>query len=105
MNNMIAVISTGGKQYVVKEGEELMVEKLEAEQGAQVSFKVMLLAEEDGSKVELGAPLLDKKVTAEVVEQGRARKVSVVKFKPKVRYKKRVGHRQPYTKVKIKKIG
>ncbi|MBU0540565.1 50S ribosomal protein L21 [Patescibacteria group bacterium] len=102
---MIAVISTGGKQYVVKEGEELKVEKLEAEQGAQVSFEVMLVAEEDGSKVEIGSPFLDKKVTAEVMEQGRARKVSVVKFKPKVRYKKRVGHRQAYTKVKINKIG
>jgi len=101
---MFAVIKTGGKQYLAKEGDVLTVEKLDVEAGKPVEFEVMLLAEEDGSNVELGAPLLAKKATGEVVSHGRAKKISVVKYKPKVRYRKRVGHRQPFTKVKITKI-
>jgi len=101
---MFAVIKTGGKQYVVKEGDVLKIESLAAEKGGTVSFEVMLVAEPDGSKVEIGAPTLDRKAEAEVLEHGRGKKISVVKYKPKVRYKKRVGHRQNFTKVKIKKI-
>lgn len=101
---MIAVISTGGKQYVVKEGDILKIESLKADKGASVSFDVLLLAEADGSKLEVGAPKLDKKVSAEVLEHGRGMKISVVKYKPKVRYRKRVGHRQNFTRVKIAKI-
>lgn len=103
---MIAVIATGGKQYLVKEGENLKIEKIKGEKGDAVVFdKVLLIAEEDGSKCEIGAPHLSSTVTAELLEQGRADKISVVKYKAKVRYKKRVGHRQPFTKVKITKIG
>lgn len=101
---MFAVIATGGKQYLVKEGDVLQIEKLPVEAGQTVQFDVLLTAEEDGSKVEIGVPTLSAKVSAEVIEQGRAKKISVVKYKPKVRYRKRVGHRQPYTKVKITKI-
>ncbi len=99
---MIAVIKTGGKQYLVKEGEVLNIEKLDAKQGETVSFEVLLAAE--GDKVEIGTPITSKKATAEVVEQGRAKKIEVVKYKPKSRYSRRRGHRQPYTKVKITKI-
>lgn len=102
---MIAVIATGGKQYLVKEGDTLKIEKLEAEKGATVTLPVLLVAEADGSTVKIGAPQLSNTVSAEVVEHGLGEKISVVKYKPKVRYKKRVGHRQPFTKIKIAKIG
>ncbi|MBU2613372.1 50S ribosomal protein L21 [Patescibacteria group bacterium] len=101
---MIAVIKTGGKQYVVKEGDELKIEKLTAGKGEDVSLEVLLVAESDGSKVDIGAPSLDRTVTAEVVAHGRSKKVEVVKYKPKVRYKKRTGHRQEFTKIKVKNI-
>lgn len=99
---MIAVIKTGGKQYVVKEGDVLKIEKLEAKPGEEISLEVMLRA--DGDKVEIGAPLLSGQAKAEVVEQGRADKIDVVKYKAKSRYNRRVGHRQLFTKVKIKSI-
>lgn len=101
---MFAVIKTGGKQYVVKEGDVLKVEKLEAEQGKAVSFEVLLMGEADGSVVEIGMPVLSSQVSAEVVEHGRGAKIEVVKYKAKSRYRRRVGHRQPFTKVKIGKI-
>lgn len=99
---MIAVIQTGGKQYLVKPGDMLKVEKLAKNAGEQVSFDVLMTADESG--VKLGQPTLGAKVTAEVVAQGRAQKVEVVKYKAKSRYTRRVGHRQPFTSVKITKI-
>jgi large subunit ribosomal protein L21 len=99
---MIAVIKTGGKQYLVKEGDVLNVEKLDLKQGEQAKFEVMLKI--DGDKLEIGAPTLSGVVTAEVLEQGRAPKIEIVKYKAKSRYTRRVGHRQPFTKVKIGKI-
>lgn len=101
---MFAVIKTGGKQYVVQEGDVITVEKLEAEVGGPVSFEVMLLSDEEGKDMKLGTPLLSTKATGEVVEHGRGKKIEVVKYKAKTRYKKRVGHRQPFTKVKISKL-
>lgn len=101
---MFAVIKTGGKQYVVKEGDLLNVEKLEAEPGNAVTLETLLISDEEGAATSVGTPSLGEKVTAEVVEQGRGKKVSVVKYKPKVRYRRRVGHRQFFTKIKITKI-
>lgn len=103
---MFAVIETGGKQYLIKTGETLKVEKLEAEAGKEVVFdKVLLLAKEDGSDVKIGTPYLDGvSIAATVEEQGRSRKVRVVKFKRKVRYKRVHGHRQYFTKVKVKDV-
>ncbi len=102
---MFAVIATGGKQYIAKEGETLNVEKLAGEKGDSVVFdKVLLIAEDDGSNVQVGTPELSSKVTAEIMEQGKGKKVMTVKYKNKVRYKKRIGHRQAFTKVKITKI-
>ncbi len=101
---MFAVIKTGGKQYLVKEGDILTVEKLDVEAGKPVEFDVLFMAEEDGSKIDIGTPMLKSKAKGEIVVHGRAKKISVVKYKPKIRYKKRVGHRQPFTKVKITKI-
>ncbi len=103
---MFAVIATGGKQYIAKEGETLKVEKLVGEKGDSITFdKVLLIAEEDGSNVQVGAPELTSKVTAEILEQGKGKKITTVKYKNKIRYKKRIGHRQAFTKVKITKIG
>lgn len=100
----IAVIKTGGKQYKVKEGDSLRVEKLVAEVGAKVKLETLLIAESDGTSLNLGKPSLGEQVTAEVMEHAKADKVSVIKFKSKVRYKKNVGHRQHYTKIKIASI-
>lgn len=99
---MIAVIETGGKQYLVKEGDVLKVEKLEKKPGEAVEFEALLKAE--GDKVEVGTPKLVAKVTAEVIESGKGKKVEVVKYKSKSRYLKRYGHRQPFTAIKITKI-
>jgi large subunit ribosomal protein L21 len=99
---MIAVIHTGGKQYIVKEGDVVKIEKLEANVGDKVSFDTLLSAE--GDKVTLGTPSLGQNVSGEVTEQGRSAKVEVVKYKAKSRYTRRTGHRQAFTKVKITKI-
>lgn len=105
LRTMLAIIKTGGKQYIVREGETLSIEKLPGAKGDKVEFEVLLRAEEDGSKVDVGAPrVTGAKVHGEIAEQGRAKKIEVVHYKPKVRYKKRVGHRQPFTKVKITKV-
>lgn len=100
----IAVIKTGGKQYKVKEGQALKIEKLEVKEGETVKLDTLLVASEDGNGLEIGKPSLGDKVEAKVVEHGKGDKVMVVKFKNKVRYKKSVGHRQPFTKVEITKI-
>lgn len=99
---MIAVIKTGGKQYLVQEGDVITVEKLEVEQGKAVQLETLMKA--DGDKLELGTPMLSTLVTAEVVDQGRGKKIEVVKYKAKSRYTRRVGHRQYFTKLKITKI-
>lgn len=100
-----AVIETGGKQYLVAEGDTLFVEKLEgAKAGEKVSFdKVLLTAK--GGKVELGAPAVaGAKVSAEVLVQTRDEKVTVIHYRAKSRYFKKAGHRQPLTKIKIASI-
>ena len=103
--SLLAVIQTGGKQYIVREGQELKIEKLENESGASITFDALLISEEDGSNTKVGTPSVGgAKVSASVIEQGRAEKVSVIKYKPKVRYRRNVGHRQPFTKIKIDKI-
>ncbi len=97
---MKAIIETGGKQYIVKEGTEIFVEKLDGEAGDKVTFdKVVYL---DGK---LGHPYLSNvKVTGEIVKQGKQRKIVVFKYNQKKNYHKTQGHRQPYTKVVIKSI-
>lgn len=98
----IAVILTGGKQYKVQEGDLLKVEKLEVEKGNKVKLETLLIA--DGANLELGQPSLGEKVEAEVVATAKAKKVTVVKYKNKTRYKKTVGHRQWLTTLKVLKI-
>lgn len=103
---MIAVIKTGGKQYKVKEGSRLKVEKLAGEASGKITFsEVLLLADESGKDVKIGLPTIaGAKVEATVLAQGRAKKITVIKYKPKVRYRRKVGHRQLFTEVKIERI-
>ena len=100
---MFAVIETGGKQYLVKAGDTLKIEKIAGEANAEVIFdKVLVLADDAGGEVKFGTPYISgAKVTATLLAQARAAKVRVVKYKRKVRYCKVHGHRQDYTKVKI----
>ena len=101
---MHAIIETGGKQYKVAEGDVLYIEKLDAEAGTTVTFD-KVLAILDGSKATFGAPNVDgAAVTANVVKNGKGKKVLVFKYKPKKNYRRRQGHRQPYTKVEITKV-
>lgn len=101
---MYAVIETGGKQYRVQEGDVITVEKLKAEAGDKVTFdKVLLMS--DGKEVKVGTPYLDAAVTGSVVENGRGQKVIIFKYKAKKDYRKKQGHRQPYTMVKIESLG
>lgn len=98
---MYAVIKTGGKQYKVQAGQTLKVEKLALDQGASVEFEEVLMVV-DGEQVKVGSPFLNKaKVTAEVISQGRHKKVKIIKFRRRKHHMKRMGHRQDYTEVKI----
>ncbi|QEK12035.1 50S ribosomal protein L21 [Crassaminicella thermophila] len=101
---MYAIIETGGKQYRVQEGDTLFVEKIEANEGETVEFDKVLALSKEG-KLSVGAPVVDgAKVSATVLENGKAPKIIVFKYKAKKDYRKKQGHRQPYTKIKIEKI-
>ena len=101
---MYAIIETGGKQYRVTEGDVVTVEKIEANEGETVEFDRVLTVVKDGSVV-LGKPVISgAKVTAKVMAQGKAKKILVFKYKAKSNYRRRQGHRQPFTKVLIEKI-
>jgi large subunit ribosomal protein L21 len=98
---MYAVIATGGKQYRVSEGETIRVEKLGAEPGATVTFDEVLLVS-DGGDVKVGTPVLaGAKVSAQVVENGRGEKLLIYKYRRRKGYRRKTGHRQPFTAVKI----
>ena len=101
---MYAIIETGGKQYRVTEGDVLSIEKIEAAEGQTVDFDRVLTVVKDGEVV-IGKPLIaNAKVTAEVVAHGKGKKILVFKYKAKSNYRRRQGHRQPFTKVRIEKI-
>ncbi|CCQ92617.1 ribosomal protein L21 (BL20) [[Clostridium] ultunense Esp] len=101
---MYAVVETGGKQYRVQEGDIVFVEKIDTEEGEKIDLsRVLLVSKEDGLIV--GKPYVEgAKVEATVLEQGKAKKIIVFKYKAKKNYRKKQGHRQPYTKLKIEKI-
>ena len=101
---MYAVIETGGKQYKVAEGDVIFVEKMGAEEGAEVKFdKVILVGDENGVKI--GAPVVDGAVVnGTVLRNAKGKKIYVMTYKPKKNEKRKLGHRQPYTKVQITKI-
>ena len=99
-----AIIETGGKQYRVAEGDVIFIEKLNAEAGEAVTFD-KVLAVVDGDKATFGTPVVEgAKVEANVVKNGKGKKVMIFKYNPKKGYRRRQGHRQPYTKVTIGKI-
>jgi len=121
---MLAVIKTGGKQYIVAPGQKIKIEKIEVkpasapafanasagkkasagEGGQEITFDEVLLLEK-GKKVEIGTPFVkNAKVIGKILSQGKAKKVIVFKYKAKTRYKKKRGHRQPFTEVEIKTI-
>lgn len=101
---MHAVVETGGKQYRVTEGDTIYVEKLDHEVGDQVTLDRVLLVNDNGS-ITVGNPLIaNARVIAKVDNQVKAKKVIVFKYKPKKNYRKKTGHRQPYTKLLIEKI-
>lgn len=97
----LAVIKTGGKQYIVQPGQKLKIEKLPQKPGDEFVFDEVLLFS-DGKKTEVGTPFLkETKVSAKVLSQGKGEKIYVLKYKPKVRYHKKTGHRQLFTEVQI----
>ena len=101
---MYAVIDACGKQYKVAEGDLVFVEKLDAKEGDKVTFDQVLLISDNG-KVKVGTPTVkNAKVEATVVKQGKAKKIVVFKYKAKKNERRKQGHRQPYTQVKIEKI-
>ena len=100
----IAVIKTGGKQYKVKEGQTLKIEKLAKKEGDKVKFDTLMTASSDGNDLVLGKPSLGQKVEGKILEQGKGDKVVVVKYKNKTRYLRTKGHRQLFTKVEITSI-
>lgn len=102
---MYAIIATGGKQYKVQEGDIIYVEKLGVEADETYEF-TNVLAVSDGEKLTVGSPMVDGVVvTGKVIKNGKGKKINIIKFKAKKNYRKRQGHRQPYTKVQIEKIG
>ena len=100
---MFAIIETGGKQVKVEEGQEIFVEKLDVNEGDSFTFDKVLFV--GGDAVKVGAPTVEgASVTAKVEKQGRGKKITVFKYKAKKNYKRKQGHRQPYTKLTIEKI-
>ena len=101
---MYAIIKTGGKQYKVSVGDEIFVEKLDGEAEDKIIFDEVLAVEDDGG-FKVGTPVIDgAKVEGEIVKQGKSKKIIVFKYKPKKNYRRKQGHRQPYTRVRIEKI-
>ena len=101
---MYAIIETGGKQYKVAPGDVIRVEKLSSEVDSEITLDKILLVENDG-ELKVGSPVVDgAKVTAKVLSHGRGKKILVFKYKPKKNYRRRQGHRQPYTELRIEKI-
>src|SRR3989338_1215680 len=101
---MLAVIKTGGKQYLVSPGKKIKIEKLDKKEGCEITFHEVLLLEKQ-KKLEIGTPFVKgAKVIGKVLRQGKGKKIIVFKYKPKKRYKVKKGHRQSYTEVEILKI-
>ena len=104
---MIAVIKTGGKQYLVSPGDKIKVEALDIEEGKNATFEEVLLCDKDGEgkAVKIGMPTVKgATVTAKVLRHGKGEKLVIFKYKPKKRYKRKIGHRQTFTEVEILEI-
>jgi len=100
----LAVIKTGGKQYLVSPGQKIKIEKLNIKEGKEITFNEILLLKKD-EKIEIGSPLVKGvKITGKIIGQKKGKKVTILKYKPKTRYRVKKGHRQPFTEVEITKI-
>lgn len=101
---MLAVIKTGGKQYLVSPGQKIKIDKINKKEGSEIIFDEVLLLEK-GNKVEIGNPLVKGvKVIGKIIGHGKGKKVIIFKYRAKTRYKVKKGHRQPFTEVEITKI-
>lgn len=101
---MLAVIKTGGKQYLVSPGDKVKIEKIDEKEGSEVTFDEVLLLKK-GKRIEIGNPLVKgAKVIGKIISQGKGKKIIVFKWKAKTRYKVKRGHRQSFTEVEIQKI-
>jgi large subunit ribosomal protein L21 len=97
---MFSVVAVGGRQYKVAPGDEILVEKLEAEAGSTVKLPVLLVSDDEG--VTVGTPMVaGREVSATVMRQEKGKKLTVFRYTPKKRFRKKTGHRQPYTRLKI----
>ncbi len=102
---MLAIIKTGGKQYKVAPGQKIKIEKLEGKEGDSINFDDVLLVADD-KEIKIGQPKVEGvKVTAKILKQDRAEKITIFKYKAKKRYSVKRGHRQPYTLIEIESIG
>lgn len=101
---MRAVIRTGGKQYLISPGQKVRIEKIDKKEGDKIGFPDVLLLEKEG-KIVVGKPIVKGvKVEGKVLAQKKGKKITILKYKPKTRYKVKKGHRQPFTEVEIKTI-
>lgn len=98
------VVKTGGKQYLVEENDEIVVQRVKGEANDSISLDLLAVLNTEKNSIQLGSPTLSKKVTATILEQGKGEKVRVAKFKAKVRYRKVIGFRPQLTKIKIGKV-
>ena len=103
---MIAVLKTGGKQYKVSENDVIKIEKIDGEVGGKAEFnEILLVSDNEGNEVKIGTPFLTgAKVIAQIKAQDKAKKIDVIKFKNKIRYHRKYGHRQPFTEIVISEI-
>ena len=100
----LAVIKTGGKQYIVSSGDKIKIEKIDGEEGKEIKFSEVLLVEKD-TTLTIGEPLVkDAKVSGKILRQDKAKKIIIFKYKAKKRYKKKTGHRQEFTEIEITEI-
>ena len=101
---MQAVIATGGKQYLVQEGDIIRIEKIDLDKGQNIEFDQVLMVDKDGEYF-IGRPLVEKaRVSGKILTQDKAKKIIVFKYKSKKKYRKKTGHRQPFTEILIEKI-
>jgi large subunit ribosomal protein L21 len=101
----LAVIKTGGKQYIVSPGDKIKIEKIDGENEKEIEFSEVLLLEKDNN-LSIGEPIVkDAKVSGKILKQDKAKKIIIFKYKAKKRYKKKTGHRQEFTEVEIMKVG
>ncbi len=101
---MIAIVKVGGHQAIVQPGEQIEVDRINTEAGKSVELEALLISEEDGKNCQIGAPVLDTKIKAKVIEHTRGDKIRVYKMKPRKRYRRTKGHRQDYTVIEIEKF-